>query len=88
MKLEESISKLLSLKFFELRRQLKTLTMEDLVNYLQNVVLKNINVRSLNEVSYYIMNVRINMIIEYLNINAILDKSNSIEEDLEDILRG
>lgn len=88
MNLNEAIQKLLYLKYFELKAKASWLEIEHVVSYLKDVVLRKTKVHSLNEAAYYIMNIKINMVIEYLNVNAILDKSESIESDFLEIMKG
>lgn len=88
MKLDEAIKKLLYIKFYELKSKASWLEIEHLVSYLENIVLRKVKISSLNEAAYYIMNIKVNRIAEYLNVNAILDKSKSIENDFLEIMKG
>lgn len=88
MKLDEAIKKLLYLKYYELKSKASWLEIEHLIAYLNDVVLRKITVHSLNDAAYYIMNVKVNRIAEFLNINAIRDKSKTIENDFLEIMKG
>ncbi|WP_339021629.1 post-transcriptional regulator [Spiroplasma endosymbiont of Atherix ibis] len=84
--LRDIIYKMLDLKLTELRKEYKKISFNDLFSYLKEIIFKNNKITDLNDLSFFIMNIKINKIFEYLNISAILDKSSSIEIDLKSIL--
>lgn len=84
----EVVSKMLDLKLTEIRQQIKNVTIYDLYNYVKNIILKNNKIRDVNDASFYIMNIKVNKLFEYLNVETIMDNSNTIEMDLKIILEG
>ncbi|QEH61762.1 hypothetical protein SCHIN_v1c05650 [Spiroplasma chinense] len=79
---------MLDLKLTEIRQQIKNVTIYDLYNYVKNIILKNNKIRDVNDASFYIMNIKVNKLFEYLNVETIMDNSNTIEMDLKIILEG
>jgi hypothetical protein len=88
LKLDEAIKKLIDIKFCELKSKASWLEMTDLISYLDEVVLRKTKVKSLNDAAYYIMNIKVNRIAEFMSVNAILDKSDSMESDFLEIMKG
>ncbi|AOG60344.1 hypothetical protein SHELI_v1c03930 [Spiroplasma helicoides] len=86
--LEKVIYQMLELKLLEIRLQIRQVTIENLYNYISNVILKNNRIRDVNDASFYIMNIKINKLFEYLNYETIKDESSTIEMDLKQILEG
>ncbi|WP_339029316.1 post-transcriptional regulator [Spiroplasma endosymbiont of Cantharis nigra] len=84
--LKKIIYEMLDLKLTEIRKEFSRITLKDLYCYLKDVVFKNNKIVDLNDLSFFIMNIKINKIFEYLNVSAILDENNSIEMDLKIIL--
>ncbi|WP_338985579.1 post-transcriptional regulator [Spiroplasma endosymbiont of Diplazon laetatorius] len=84
--MKEIIYEMLDLKLAEIRKEYSKITFNDLISYLKNVIFKNNKIVDLNDLSFFIMNIKINKVFEYLNLSAILDKSSSIENDLKSIL--
>ncbi|ARU91651.1 hypothetical protein SCLARK_001078 [Spiroplasma clarkii] len=86
---KEIVGKLLELKLVEIRREIPPTTINDLYNYLMNVVLINNQIRDVNDASFLIMNIKVNRIYEYLNLKDVTDKSSdTLEHDLKYILEG
>ncbi|ALX70623.1 hypothetical protein STURO_v1c03550 [Spiroplasma turonicum] len=87
--MESAITKMLSLKLLELRKEIPSIKLIDIINYFNNIVVKNNKIYDLNDVAFYIMNIKINKICEYLNFVEISTASKSeIKTDLESILEG
>ncbi|WP_342259354.1 post-transcriptional regulator [Spiroplasma endosymbiont of Dioctria linearis] len=84
--LKKIIYEMLDLKLTEIRKEFSRITLKDLYCYLKDVIFKKNKIVDLNDLSFFIMNIKINKIFEYLNVSAILDKNNSIEMDLKIIL--
>ncbi|AUB31482.1 post-transcriptional regulator [Spiroplasma floricola] len=84
--LRNIIYKMLDFKLTEIRKEYKNISFNDLFSYLREVIFKNNKIADLNDLSFFIMNIKVNKIFEYLNISAILDQSSSIEMDLKSIL--
>ncbi|QHX36607.1 post-transcriptional regulator [Spiroplasma sp. BIUS-1] len=84
--LKEIIYEMLDLKLTEVRKEYNNITFNDLISYLKDIIIKNNKIMDLNDLSFFIMNIKVNKVFEYLNLNAILDKSSSIEADLKSIL--
>ncbi|AHI52813.1 hypothetical protein SCULI_v1c04720 [Spiroplasma culicicola AES-1] len=86
--MQEIISKMLDLKLSEIKNEIKNISHQDLYNYIVEVILKNNKIRDVNDAAFYIMNIKVNKLYEYLNFKNIKDDSNTIEMDLKSILEG
>ncbi|AHB36262.1 hypothetical protein [Spiroplasma apis] len=86
--LQDIIYKMLEIKLIEVKKQIKQITIVDIYDYLKNVIFKKNKIRDVNDASFYIMNIKVNKLFEYMNINVLLDKTNTIETDLKSILEG
>ncbi|AGR42060.1 post-transcriptional regulator [Spiroplasma diminutum] len=85
-KLKKVIYEMLDLKLTEIRKEYNNITLNNLFCYLKDVIFRNNKIVDLNDLSFFIMNIKVNKVFEYLNISAILDKKSSIEMDLKSIL--
>lgn len=87
--LNETVSKMLELKLIELKLELPMITIRDLYNYLVEVILVNNDIRDVNDASFFIMNVKVNKIYEYLNYKDLANKQkDTLQNDLKYILEG
>ncbi|AUM62597.1 post-transcriptional regulator [Spiroplasma monobiae] len=84
--LKEIVYEMLDLKLTEVRKEYNKIKFSDLISYLRDVIIKNNKIMDLNDLSFFIMNIKVNKVFEYLNVSAILDKNSSIEMDLKSIL--
>lgn len=82
------IFKLLRIKMLEFNHTINNVQLRDLIEYIEKVILRNKIVKNINDISYYIFNIKVNRIIEYQNLKAIVDKTDTLESDLKDILEG
>ncbi|QBQ07638.1 hypothetical protein SGLAD_v1c04390 [Spiroplasma gladiatoris] len=83
-----TIKMMLELKLVEIKTQISNITIKDLYNYLTNIILKRNKIENINNAAYYIMNIKVNKLFEYLNYESIKDDSNTIANDLKTILEG
>ncbi|AGR41056.1 hypothetical protein [Spiroplasma taiwanense] len=86
--LEKIIYKMLDLKLLEVKREIKNISFNDLYGYLMDVILKKNSVKDLNDISFYIMNIKINKLFEYMNLVEITQKNDTVINDLKSILEG
>ncbi|ASP28123.1 hypothetical protein SCORR_v1c03490 [Spiroplasma corruscae] len=87
--LETATYDMLDLKLTELRKEIPIISFKNLIDYFENIILKNNKIYDLNDIAFYVMNIKINKVCEYLNFVEISTASNSdIKNDLESILEG
>ncbi|QGS51880.1 hypothetical protein [Spiroplasma tabanidicola] len=82
------IFKMLELKLVEIRKEINNISIIDLYNYINNIILKKDKIRNVNDAAFYIMNIKVNKLFEYINYESIKDDSNTIASDLKSILEG
>jgi|GEM_PF-4100967 len=86
---KEVIEKMMELKLVTLKSEILSITIEDLYDYIVNVILINNKIKDINDAAFYIMNIKVNRLYEYLNFkNTIYKKDDNVDRDLKYILEG
>ncbi|AXK51121.1 post-transcriptional regulator [Spiroplasma alleghenense] len=86
--LENYVLAMLEIKTIELRHKIYNISIIEVLDYLRNFVLKGRKIKSISEASYFIFNIKINYLMEYLNIKEYTRQGDSLENDLKSILEG
>ncbi|AKX34018.1 hypothetical protein SLITO_v1c03640 [Spiroplasma litorale] len=87
--LEQVVINMFDLKLIELRKEIPSIKFSDVIGYFNNIILKNNKVIDLNDIAFYIMNIKVNKVCEYINFLEIsLANNSNIKLDLESILEG
>lgn len=86
---KEVIEKMMELKLVTLKSEILSITIEDLYDYIVNVILINNKIKDINDAAFYIMNIKVNRLYEYLNFkNTVYKKDDNVDRDLKYILEG
>ncbi|WP_338970764.1 post-transcriptional regulator [Spiroplasma endosymbiont of Labia minor] len=87
MKIVKYAQVMLEIKTIELRIKIPNIKILDVTDYLFNILLKNKKIKDVNDLAYYIYNIKINKLIEYINVNTIIASDSNLEKDIEALLK-
>lgn len=75
-----NIIKMLELKTMEIKLEIPGISINDIANYYLEIIMKNKNIKDLNEAAYSIFNIKSNRLVEYLNNKLISDRKVSLND--------
>ncbi|AGM25124.1 hypothetical protein [Spiroplasma chrysopicola] len=84
--LSKYLQKMISLKTIELKLINSNISELDVTNYLLQVILPDRKIIDVSEGAFYIFNIKINRIIEFMNNQKVMEKNISLEE-FEDMFK-
>lgn len=75
-----NIIKMLELKAMEIKLEIPGISINDIANYYLEIIMRNKNIKDLNEAAYNIFNIKSNRLVEYLNNKLISDQTVSLSD--------
>lgn len=80
------IYEMLELKTLELKLSVLEIDIYDVADYFFKIIIKDKKINNISDVAYYVYNIKINKIIEYINNKHITDKNLKLG-DFEDMFK-
>lgn len=74
------ILKMLELKTLDLKMEMSTLSINDVTSYYLEVILNKRKISNLQEAAYHIFNIKLNILMEYLNNKLIINKNVTLDD--------
>lgn len=86
MQFNKIIYEMLELKTLELRLLVLEIDIDDVADYFFKIIIKDKKINNISDVAFYVYNIKINKIIEYINNKHITDKNLKLG-DFEDMFK-
>ncbi|ALA98139.1 hypothetical protein SKUN_001264 [Spiroplasma kunkelii CR2-3x] len=74
------VLKMISLKTVDLKLLNRNITEQDVINYLLKIILVDKKIIDVSDAAYYIFNIKLNRIIEFMNNQKITDPDLSLDD--------